>query len=55
MLLEGPDWMNRIYGALPASQEQRWRRDRPQRLPHGRRLRLGQPADHLIAGVSSGL
>ena len=55
MLLEGPDWTNRIYSALPDSQEQRWRR-----VGHNIYRTVGGYVSgnlliSLIAGISSGV
>jgi predicted PurR-regulated permease PerM len=55
MMLEGPDWMNRIYNALPPAQQPRWRR-----IGHDvYRTVGGYVAGNLlisvIAGVASGL
>ena len=43
MLLEGPIWMERIYGLLPERLAAALARGRPRRLPDGRRLRDRQP------------
>ena len=43
MLLEGPTWMERIYGLLPERSQPRWREGRLRHLPHRRRLRDRQP------------
>ena len=45
MMLEGPAWMERIYGVLPEEQPPALAPGRPRRLPHRRRLRDGQPPD----------
>jgi predicted PurR-regulated permease PerM len=55
MLLEGPDWMERLYGTLPEQEQQRWRsvgRD-IYRTVGG--YVTGNLLISLIAGVSSGL
>jgi predicted PurR-regulated permease PerM len=55
MLLEGPDWMNRIYGVLPAKQEPRWRRIGHDVYRTVGGYVTGNLLISLIAGVASGL
>ena len=43
MLLEGPAWVERFYGAPPAGVAAALAQGRARHLPHGRRLRDGQP------------
>jgi len=55
MLLEGPDWMNRIYGALPPNQQPRWRRIGHDVYRTVGGYVTGNLLISVIAGVSSGL
>lgn len=55
MLLEGPDWLNRIYGLLPASQQPRWRRVGHDIYRTVGGYVTGNLVISLIAGVASGV
>jgi predicted PurR-regulated permease PerM len=55
MLLEGPDWMNRIYGALPEPSQPRWRRVGHDVYRTVGGYVTGNLLISLIAGVSSGI
>jgi predicted PurR-regulated permease PerM len=55
MLLEGPDWMNRIYGALPEEEQPRWRAVGADIYRTVGGYVTGNLLISLVAGVSSGL
>jgi predicted PurR-regulated permease PerM len=55
MLLEGPDWMNRIYGMFPEDAQPRWRRVGQDIYRTVGGYVTGNLLISLIAGVSSGL
>jgi predicted PurR-regulated permease PerM len=55
MLLEGPDWMDRIYGTLPEVDQPRWRRVGHDIYRTVGGYVTGNLLISLIAGVSSGL
>ena len=51
MLLEGPMWVERFFGAAPGGVSAALAGGRPRHLPDGRRLRHRQPLISLIAGM----
>ena len=55
MVLEGPDWLDRIFGALPEGEQQRWRRVGHEIYRTVGGYVNGNLLISLIAGVSSGL
>jgi predicted PurR-regulated permease PerM len=55
MLLEGPEWMNRIYGVLPEEQQPRWRRVGHDVYRTVGGYVTGNLLISLIAGVASGI
>jgi len=55
MLLEGPDWMERIYGMIPEGQQPRWRKVGHDVYRTVGGYVTGNLLISLIAGVSSGL
>jgi predicted PurR-regulated permease PerM len=55
MLLEGPMWMDRIYGLVPASQQPRWRKVGHDIYRTVGGYVTGNLLISLIAGVSSGI
>jgi len=55
MLLEGPDWMDRIYGVLPEEDQPRWRRVGHDIYRTVGGYVTGNLLISLIAGVASGL
>ena len=55
MLLEGPAWMNRIYGVLPEQQQPRWRRVGHDVYRTVGGYVTGNLLISLIAGVASGI
>jgi predicted PurR-regulated permease PerM len=55
MLLEGPEWMNRIYGVLPEEHQPRWRRVGHDIYRTVGGYVTGNLLISLIAGVASGI
>jgi predicted PurR-regulated permease PerM len=55
MLLEGPEWMSRIYGVLPEEQQPRWRRVGHDVYRTVGGYVTGNLLISLIAGVASGI
>src|SRR4029079_2710989 len=55
MLLEGPEWMSRIYGVLPEEQQPRWRRVGHDVYRTVGGYVTGNLLISLIAGVASGV
>ena len=55
MILEGPDWMNRLYGLLPEEQQPRWRRVGHDIYRTVGGYVTGNLLISVVAGVSSGV